>query len=170
MRTGRARAGVRQDERFGEAGETLVEVLMTITIIGVAFVAVFGAIFTALRVSDYHRKTTTADVVLRNFAEQVKAPLGAYQYVPCTAPGGTSYPAYTPPEPHEDYTATITQIRYLSGYASDAPTWSTTCPGTDLGAQELTLQAKSPSDPAVEGDERVVVIKRDAAGDNWVTP
>jgi hypothetical protein len=164
MRTGRAPAGARQAER----GETLVEVLMTVTVIGVAFVAVFGALFTALRVSDYHRKTTSADVVLRNFAEVVKAPGGTYAYVQCSASGSTvSYPAYTPPAPHTGYTATITRIRYLTGYSAGTPTWGTTCPATDLGAQELTLEAASPaSEPDVHGDERVVVIKRDATGDN----
>jgi hypothetical protein len=140
---------------------------MTITVIGIAFVAVFGAIFTALRVSDYHRKTTSADVVLRNFAEAVKAPAGTYHYVPCPSAGATvGYPTYTPPAPHTGYTATVTQIRYLTGYTDGAPTWSPTCPFPDLGAQELTLEAKSPdSDPAVRGDERVVIIKRDATGD-----
>jgi len=162
MRGGQALGGARRTE----AGETLVEVLMTITIIGIAFVAVFGAIFTALRVSDYHRKTTTADVVLRNFAEVVKQPAGAYAYAPCTTAGAAvSYPAYSPAAPHADYTASVTKIRYLSGYAGRTPTWSDTCVVPDLGVQELTLEAKSPADPAVQGDEQVVVLKRDATGD-----
>lgn len=162
MRGGAALGGARR----AEAGETLVEVLMTITIIGIAFVAVFGAIFTALRVSDYHRKTTTADVVLRNFAEVIKQPTGDYVYEPCTVAGGSvSYPTYSPTAPHADYSASVTEIRYLTGYTGQTPTWSDTCPAADLGMQELTLEAKSPADPAVQGDEKVVVLKRDATKD-----
>jgi type II secretory pathway pseudopilin PulG len=150
-----------------EDGETLLELLMTVAIIGIAFVAILGAIFTVIRVSDYHRKTTTADVILRNFAESMKQANGTYQYVPCSSAGATvSYAAYVPGTPYSNYTATITSIRYLAGYSSGQPTWTTTCPATDLGLQELTLKVSGPTtDPAVRGTESVVVIKRDARGE-----
>ncbi len=155
-----------------EAGESLVELLVTITILGVAMVAVLGSIWTSIRVADYHRKTTTADVVLRNFAEEMQQNTGTYQYVQCaTLTGAGAYPAYSPPAPNTSYAAKITKIEYLTGYSgSDQPTWQDStagCPsGGDKGAQRLTLRADGPiTDPAVRGVETVMIIKRDARGE-----
>ena len=65
-----------------------------------------------------------------------------------------------------NYTATITKVRYLSGYYAGVPVWSDTCPAADKGAQEITLSATGPTDaPAVRGTEQVVITKRDARGD-----
>ena len=153
-----------------EAGETLVEIMVTVAVVGIAFVAILGGIWTAIRVSDYHRKITTADVILRNFAEQVKERSGTYAYHPCV--GGTSpdYDVYVPPAPNTTYTATVVARRYLTGYSAGQPTWSNTCPATDLGAQELTLRVSGPNGPgaeaSVQGSESVVIVKRDARGES----
>ncbi len=56
-----------------EAGDSLVEIVLALVIIGVvigAFVATFSTGATA---SSTHRKIVTADVVLRNYAEQIKS-------------------------------------------------------------------------------------------------
>jgi hypothetical protein len=163
MQNGRALGGARNNE----SGETLVETLITVAVVGIAFVAILAGIFTALRVSDYHRKTTTADIVLRNYAEIVKAPTGTYAYKPCTSAGGSvTYDDYTPAAPLNTYTALVSKYRYLTGYVNGEPQWSDVCPAADLGAQELTLLATGPStDPAVRGTERVVTIKRNATED-----
>lgn len=164
-------AGTRRFTR-AEAGELLVETMMTVAIIGIAFVAVFGAVFTAIRIADRTSKTSKADAVVRAYAEEMKQPDGLATYVPCTVAGGTvTYPAavnpWTPPDPYRaEYTATIKQIRYLTGYTAGVPQWSSTCPAVDRGAQELTLSATGPiSDPAVRGTEQVVITKRDARND-----
>jgi type II secretory pathway pseudopilin PulG len=150
-----------------ESGELLVETLMTVAIVGIAFVAVIGAVFTSIRIADYAGKTSSANTVVRAFAEDMKKPDGAQAYVPCTTPGGTvTYPAWTPPDPYTDYTASITKIRYLTGYVGGVATWSDTCPAIDLGTQEITLSATGPlNDPSVKGTETVTITKRDARGD-----
>jgi type II secretory pathway pseudopilin PulG len=147
--------------RDAERGETLVEVMMTVVVVGVAFVAVLGAIWTAIRVSDYHRKTSTADVLLRNFAEQMKQATGPYQYKPCaTLTGADAYPAYPVSVAH--YAASITQIEYFTGVnGSGVPQWSGTC-STDRGAQRLKLKVTGPTDSDVTGTETVTIVKRDA--------
>jgi type II secretory pathway pseudopilin PulG len=166
-RAHRARA---EDE--SESGELLVELLITIAILGMGIVAVLGTIWTSLRVADYQRKTVNADVVVRNFAEVMQQTAGDYEYIPCaTLTGATAYPAYEPPEPSEDYETSITKIEYLTGYsAASAPTWQNStagCPaGGDQGAQRLTLQADGPTtDPDVRGRETLTLIKRDARGE-----
>jgi type II secretory pathway pseudopilin PulG len=162
----RSAAPARRSRRR-EAGELLVETMMTVAIIGIAFVAVFAAVFTSLRIADYAGKTSKADTVVRAFAEAMKKPDGSSAYVPCTTAGGTvTYPAWPVPIEYPNYTATITQIRYLTGYSAGAPVWATTCPATDLGLQELTLKATGPiNDPAVRGTETVTITKRDSRGD-----
>jgi hypothetical protein len=153
-----------------ESGETLVELMITVAIMGLSMVAILGAIWTTLRVADFNSKTSSADVVLRGFAETLKEPeaTNTFKYVPCTVPGGeVTYPAYEPAALYSHYDATITNIRYLTGYnASNEPTWADACPATDLGLQELTLRVVGPdNDPEVKGTETVTVIKRNAVDD-----
>jgi type II secretory pathway pseudopilin PulG len=150
----------------------LVELLITTAILGIAVVAVFGTIWTSLRVADYHRKTVTADVVLRNFAEELQQSTGANEYKPCaTLTGASAYPTYESPAPNQNYIATITKLEYLTGYSgSSEPTWQDStagCPsGGDQGAQRLSLKVDGPiTDPKVRGVERVTIIKRDARGE-----
>jgi Tfp pilus assembly protein PilV len=171
---GRSRRALARRFRHSEAGETLIETLMTVAIMGIAFTAVFGAIWTAIRVSDYASKTSKADTLVRAFAEDMKQRDGDATYIPCTTAGGTvTYPAWTVPQEYRNpttgvplYTATVTKIRYLSGYSSGVPQWSNTCPAVDLGAQELTLSAFGPiTDPKVHGSESVTITKRNATGD-----
>jgi type II secretory pathway pseudopilin PulG len=178
MRRGQALGGARRSE----SGETLVELMITIAIMGVSIVAILGAIWTSIRISDYHRKTTDADVVLRNYAEVIKSnsaavPVGAASYDasyrPCEVLGTSgTYPTYTPPAPNASYVATVESIQYLNGYDSttNAPTWraqSSGCPaGGDQGLQQLTLKVTGPtSDPAVHGTETVTILKRNAVGE-----
>ncbi|MGZ8805190.1 MAG: type IV pilus modification PilV family protein [Microbacterium sp.] len=163
----------RPDEHSRERGEMLVELLITTAILGIAVVAIFGTIWTSLRVADYHRKTTTADVVLRNYAESMQQSTGTFQYVECaTLSGAGAYPLYSTPPPHSSYLASITKIEYLTGYsASNEPTWQNStagCPaGGDKGLQRLSLMVDGPiTDPKVRGVEKVTIIKRDARGES----
>jgi type II secretory pathway pseudopilin PulG len=151
----------------GEAGELLVETLTTVAIVGIAFVAVIGAVFTSIRIADYAGKASKASTVVRAYAEEMKKPDGTATYRPCTLAGGTvTYPTWTPPAPYAQYQASVTSIRYLSGYSAGAPTWSATCPATDQGTQELKLTVTGPmNDPAVRSTESVTITKRDARGE-----
>ncbi len=153
-----------------ESGETLVELMITVAIMGIAMVAILGGIWTTLRVADFNSKTSSADVVLRAFAESLKQPqpTDTFQYLPCTVAGGqVTYPTYNPASPYSHYQATVTKVRYLSGYtASNEPTWSDSCPATDLGLQELTLKVTGPdNDAESKSTETVTVVKRDARDD-----
>jgi type II secretory pathway pseudopilin PulG len=162
----------RPDERTRERGEMLIELLITTVILGIAMVAVLGTIWTSLRVADYHRKTVTADLVLRNFAEAMQQSTGTFQYVPCaTLSGASAYPLYATPAPNATYLATITKIEYLNGYnAANEPTWQDStagCPsGGDKGLQRLSLKVDGPiTDPKVRGVESVTIMKRNALGE-----
>ena len=150
-----------------QSGELLVETMMSVAIMGISFVAVFGAVFTAIRIADQTDKTSKADAVVRAYAEDMKKPDGDATYQPCTTAGGTvTYPAWPLPSQYANYQASVVKIRYLTGYYGGVPLWSNTCPAADQGAQELTLSVTGPmNQPDVRGNEQIVITKRDARAD-----
>ena len=150
-----------------ESGESLVELMITVAIMGFAMVAILAGIWTTLRVADLNSKTSSADTVLRSFAETMKQPATAddFEYVPCTVPGGqVTYPTYPAKAPYLQYTATVTKVRYLNGYtAGNEPIWADACPATDGGLQELSLRVTGPNNDAeIKGTEHLTLVKRDA--------
>ena len=65
----RRRDAVRSDDTDGDAGFTLVEVLVAVVILSVVVVTLVSAIATNVTVADAHRKQATADTVVRDYAE-----------------------------------------------------------------------------------------------------
>lgn len=88
----------------GEAGLTLVELLVTIVIMGIAFAVLVGGLGTAVLGSDLHRKQAKVENLLRTFAETVKG--SPYQDCATTDYAGWSFP--TP----AGYTAAVTKVEF----------------------------------------------------------
>ena len=65
-----ARPSVPEDPRRSEAGDTLIEVLLALVILGLASVALLLAFATSISGSAEHRTLATADTVLRTVAEE----------------------------------------------------------------------------------------------------
>jgi hypothetical protein len=61
-----------------DTGETLLELIIAVAIMGVTVVAIVGGIATTLLMSDVHRKQATAGSYVRSYAEAV----GTYVAVP----------------------------------------------------------------------------------------
>jgi type II secretory pathway pseudopilin PulG len=144
-----------------DRGETLLELLIALTILGVAVVAVVGGLSAAIMLSDVHRKQATAGVAVRDYAEAVETAIVTSRvtadghvttdgYVAC---GGAENPAavYASPTGFAAPTgftrsAVAGSLRYWNGTA-----WQATCPGTgDTGLQRLTLQVASNDGRATE--------------------
>ena len=88
--TRRGRRCRRPDER----GYSLVEILVTVWIMGGVMVALFGALFSTITASDLQNRTTLVETELRHYSEAVNAAV----YHPCASSSGVtpiSY-AYTP--------------------------------------------------------------------------
>ena len=69
-----------------DAGETLIEIVISIAIMGIAFVALMGGMLTAVSLSALHRQQADTQLQLVSAIEQVKtAP-----YVDCAV--STTYP------------------------------------------------------------------------------
>src|SRR5205807_937704 len=76
----------------GERGDTLVEVLVAIVIVGVAFVAILGGMATSIVGSDIHRKQSTEETALASLAEAMKDDQ-AVPYANCATTASYPVPA-----------------------------------------------------------------------------
>jgi type II secretory pathway pseudopilin PulG len=131
-----------------DQGETLIELIIAIAIMGVAVVSIVSGIVTSILMSDVHRKESSAGAYVHDYAEKVENTVAAGGYVLAASTG--SYP-YTPADTR--YTASITAVQCWTGSA-----WTGCTAGTDIGVQQLTLQVKTNTD--TRASESLVVVVR----------
>lgn len=135
--------------RTDDSGETLLELLIAVVIMGIAVVAIIGGLVTGIVVSDVHRKQSTAGAYVRDYAEAVQS----MPYKICALPADyAAPPGFTVPT---GYAPTVQSVRYWSG--SD---WVAAC-GTDAGVQQVTVQVASSDNRATE---KVTVVLRKPCG------
>jgi Tfp pilus assembly protein PilV len=138
-----------------DQGESLIELVLSVAIMGIAVVAIASSMTLTENVSDIHRKQATASADVRDFAEAVNK-LALTTYTPC-ATNATYAGAYTAPG---TYTASITSVLVWNPTASP-PAWAPSGVGcTDRGVQQVTLQVQSNDTRAIE---RLVVLVRKCA-------
>src|ERR1700704_4476556 len=109
-----------------DLGETLLELLIAVMIMGVAVVALVGGIATSIRMSDIHRKQAEAGAYVRAYAEAIENAVARSPsaYVACARP--SMYPAFSPLVGNPTYTAEITAVRYWNG-SSTAGAFANAC-------------------------------------------
>jgi type II secretory pathway pseudopilin PulG len=132
-----------------DRGETLLELLIAVVILGLAGVAITGGLTASGKVSDVSRKEASASALLRDYAESVESAVAnSNGYL-----AGTGlYAAYSVPAQYPGYSATNTAKQCWSDTA-----W-VSCQTVDHGIQQLTLSANSSDQRAVE--TLVVVVRR----------
>jgi Tfp pilus assembly protein PilV len=69
-----------------DQGETLIEVIMAVAIMGIAVVAIVGGIATTILMSDVHRKQATSGAYVRNYAEAVETYVAAGHFDASASP------------------------------------------------------------------------------------
>src|SRR4051794_35211596 len=76
-----------RSDRGGERGESLVEVLVALTILGVAAVAIVAGLQLSVKTSDINRKQTTGGAYARSYAEAIERYVASApdHYVACAA-------------------------------------------------------------------------------------
>lgn len=143
----------RRDER----GESLLELLMAVSIMGIALVAIVGGLVASILMTDIHRKQATAGMYVRDYAEaianEVAAPEG-YQNCAAASTYGSGFTAT------DGFTPSVVSVQYWDG-----STWQPEC-ATDSGLQQLTLQVRSQDSRATE---RVVIVVRKPCGGSTCT-
>ena len=135
--------------RTDQRGETLVEILVTIAVVGITLTGILGGIALAVSSSGDQQGRATAETVLRDEAEALAN--ASVAYVPC-ATTSSYQPSYTPPT---GWSASVTTVRYWDGKTPAG--WVASCPAPDAGLQRLTLAA---TDGKVT--ETVDVVKRES--------
>jgi Tfp pilus assembly protein PilE len=127
----------------GERGETLVELLVTVVILGTAVVALVGALALAVRVSDIHRKQATAGAAVRAFAETLETYLARPDtYQGCAdADDYTALALYDAPSGYQER---VVDVDYWDG-----STFAETCT-LDRGIQRVSLEVASTDQRASE--------------------
>jgi hypothetical protein len=134
-----------------DRGESLVELLVAVVVMGLAVVVIVGGFASGIMMSDLHRKQATTGAYVRDYAEAIENTVGGGGYVDCAgtatyaSPAGFSTPSgYTP-------SVVPGSVRYWSGAA-----WQSSC-GTDTGLQQLTVQVASADGRA---SERLTIVLR----------
>jgi len=137
-----------------ERGESLLELLIAVVVMGVAVVAIMAGITTSILVSDMHRKQATAGAAVRTYGELIENYVAGVGYAGCAA-------AST--ETAGPYAATAVGFTVPSGYSvtvSVATSWNGTnwvaCT-SDGGYQKVTVRVASGDSRAAE---KVDVILR----------
>ena len=143
-------AGQRDDR-----GETMLELLIAVTIMAIAVVAVVGGLGVSVLISDIHRKQATAGDAVRNYAETMENLVTAGGYRPCgsTSDYTTLAASFTPPAGYQD---SVVRTRYWAPGGG----WQTSC-SSDIGLQQLTLQVASSDNRA---SEQLVIVLRKPCG------
>lgn len=121
-----------------EAGTTLIETLVAVSIVGLSFSAVVGGMFTAVQASDINRKQAALATHLASYAEAVKAD----PYVACA--GSYAGASFAVPA---GFVAGPLVVAYWDAGTS---TFVAAC-GVDSGLQRVTLSLRS-SDNRVAAD------------------
>lgn len=137
-----------------DRGETLVELVVTIAVMGLAVVAIVGAIANSIMLSALHRKQTEAGVYVRAIAERVESHIGAPTtgYTNC-ATWANDYSSFYPVSPAPGYTDTGT-VQYWNPATS---TFGSSC-GTDYGVQRITLQVSTTDGRVTE--TLIIVVRK----------
>lgn len=107
-----------------QAGFTLVETLIGVSILGIGVVAVVGGMATSIKTTDSGKSSAEANLAVRAFAEK----LATTTYADCAPSYATGYAAPT------GYTAS-SSVAYWDIATSK---FTTPC-GTDSGLQRVTL-------------------------------
>jgi type II secretory pathway pseudopilin PulG len=136
----------------GDRGESLVEILVAVTLMGVALVAIVGGLVTTIKVSDIHRKQATAGVAVRDYAEAIQHAVDAGKYKECALPADYASPAGFAVPGGYSKSVIAGSVRYWDGSA-----WATACPAPDRGLQQLTIEVASTDSRAAE---RMVIVVR----------
>jgi type II secretory pathway pseudopilin PulG len=137
-----------------DTGETLVELVIAVAIMGIAVVAIVSGIATTILMSDIHRKQATAGAYVRSYAEAVESHVDAGNFNPSTTPAALqSAVVFDVPD---NFTATVTAPVRCWNETSGLGVFGGCAPGSTV--QQVTLNVAS--DDSRASESLVVVVRK----------
>jgi type II secretory pathway pseudopilin PulG len=97
-----------------ERGESLLELVIAIALMGLAIVAVMSGLTTTVLLSDVQKKQATAGATVRNYAEALQQFVANGHYIACAAASSYAVPGFAVPE---GFTAKVVSgsVQYWNG-------------------------------------------------------
>jgi len=126
-------------------GETLIELIIAVAIMGITVVAIVGGFATSILMSDMHRKQATAGAYVRSYAEAVTGHYSTSAVSDSYLPAAVGFVAPA------GFTVVPPLVKCWNGAA-----FSATCANTDV--QQVTLNVASADSRASES--LVVVVRK----------
>lgn len=144
--------------RRRDDGESLVEILVAVAILGIAFVSILTGIGTLVMGTDIHRKQSDAYVVLENAGEAVKA--DSNTFVRCAVASDYASALTGVTRPSGWSAPVINSVAYWNGSTFGATCYDSTAAPNLAPLQLITIEAKSPDGRA---DVSIAIVKRRAS-------
>jgi type II secretory pathway pseudopilin PulG len=147
-----------------DRGESLVEILVAVLILGITAAAVMTGLLTSVKISDVHRKQATAGAYARDYAESISRYVTAGSYAACAGTAGqpsytSAFATVTLPAGYKTPVATYRYWDPTWTAGSATSPWVSTCSvGSDTGLQQVTVQLESSDGRAME--QSVVVVRK----------
>lgn len=138
------RAALRRREH-GAGGESLLEVLIAVVIIGLAVGPVLGALLEAVTSSTQHRALATLDTLLRTFATTATSDVEVTHSVPFDDCAATTYPLLSTPSPLNGPAGTAVTV-FGTGFHPGVPVSSFAVTVKGQPASVLATQSQAASD------------------------
>ena len=137
--------------RASERGETLVELIVSVAILGVAAVAILAGLMLTAKSSDVQRNQATGGAYVRSFAEAIQNFVDSNGFRDC-ASAASAYGGVAVPDLPTGYAKAVTAVQ----------SWTDTGWGvcTGKGIQRLDLKITTTGDAKHRSDETLTVILR----------
>lgn len=149
----------RRTPQRSDRGETLIELVVAVAILGMAAVAILGGLMVGIRTSVMHRNDATGGAYVRSFAEAIQTDVDTNGYKTCAnAPSG--YASVGVPDLPTGYTRSVTAVQSWNG-----STWG---PCTVDGIQRLDLRVTT-TGASLQAEEKLTVVLRQPCNGNAST-
>ena len=147
--------------RRSDRGETLIELVVAVAILGLAAVAILGGLMTSIRTSVMHRNDATGSAYVRSFAEAIQTDVDANGYQSC-ASAASDYAGVVVLDLPAGYAKSVTAVQSWNGSG-----WGSCIAD---GIQRLDLKVTTTGDAEHKSAERLTVVLRQPCNGGGADP